>query len=287
MAWQQLTLRLTAAELPRTEALLRLLGAEAVSISDDSGTPILEPAPGTEPLWDALTVKALFAGDVDLGATAALLGTKTKPAITTLSDDDWQAGWRQSVEPIRVGARLKIVPAEQPVSSDDELALHMGLAFGTGRHPTTLLCLKWIERRMPAGLDVLDYGAGSGILALAALKLGARSAVAIDNDPQALVAARRNAELNGLASAVSIGAPDALPERQFDLIFANILAAPLFEFADRFAAHHAAGGPLVLSGILEEQVELITERYARHYDAMTSETLDGWAVITAIRRSDG
>jgi ribosomal protein L11 methyltransferase len=284
--WQQLTLRLAATELPETEALLRLAGAVSLAISDDADSPILEPAPGTTPLWPQLTVRALFVPEIDLTAIARVVDTGgTEPLIETIADEDWLESVKQTITPIRIGARLCIVPAEDFRGSVDTLALNMGLAFGTGRHPTTRLCLEWLERHPPTALDVLDYGAGTGVLALAALKLGAKQDVAIDSDPQALAAARRNAELNGFEDLLWVGSPENLPAHAFDLILANILAEPLIELAATLADRQKPGARIVLSGILAGQADSVEQRYAAYYADLIRHESDGWSLVTGTRRN--
>jgi ribosomal protein L11 methyltransferase len=161
----------------------------------------------------------------------------------------------------------------------------MGLAFGTGQHPTTRLCLEWLEREMAPVDSVLDYGCGTGVLALAALKLGAGTATAVDIEPQALDATRRNAELNGLERGLAVGPPESLIPGRFDLILANILAQPLITLAEFFADRQAPGGRIVLSGILASQLNEVETHYRHWYDAVETRELDGWGLVTAIRRS--
>jgi ribosomal protein L11 methyltransferase len=287
VAWQQLTLHINAADLPRTEVLLRLAGAVSVAISDDSGTPILEPEPGTTPLWPSLAVRALFADGLDLGNIRAVLGpvTASDPALDRLEDEDLERAGRELIRPVRIGPRLTIVPsAELGPDSDTELGLHMGLAFGTGQHPTTRLCLEWLEGELAAGGSVLDYGCGTGVLALAALRLGARTATAIDIEPQALAATRRNAELNRLDSRIAIGPPAMLGSGRFDLILANILAQPLIALAEDFARRQAPGGRVVLSGILESQLDAVETHYGRWYEQTARHERAGWGLLTGSRR---
>ena len=285
MAWLELTLRMRAESYPQAEPLLELAGALSIALTDDGDTPILEPEPGTAPLWPVVTVRALFEPDVSQSGIRAMLApvADADPDFDYLDDDALAAA-----EPIRaetIGPRLVIVPADELAATDRRsVGLHMGLAFGTGQHPTTRLCLEWIEREMPAGLSVLDYGAGSGVLALAALKLGAISATAIDNDPQALIATARNATLNGWDQQLTIGAPDSLAARRFDLILANILARPLIELADEFASRQSGGGLIVLSGVLASQLDDIESVYAAAYEGFERRLQDGWGVLAARRK---
>jgi len=285
VAWLELTLRLPVEALPRAEALLELAGATSVTITDAGDKPILEPAPGTTPLWAETVVRALFPDSFEADALTALL----KPldagiSIAPLTEDELAAA--EAISPEDIGPRLAIVPAEMlPTDDPRAIGLHMGLAFGTGRHPTTRLCLEWIERHIAGGETVLDYGAGTGVLALAALKLGASSAMAIDNEPQALQATRRNAELNGLTARVRVAPPEDLGAETFDLILANILAGPLQELEPAFAAHQQAGARIVLSGILDSQANDVEAAFSTDYGNFERRTLDGWAVLTATRNN--
>jgi ribosomal protein L11 methyltransferase len=289
VAWQQLTLRITATELPEAEALLRLAGATAVAISDAADAPILEPAPGTTPLWPHLEIQALFDAALDLGGIAAVLGRLNEGSarLRLVTDDELARAAQQIIRPVEIGPRLTIVAAEDLAAADNRaLALHMGLAFGTGQHPTTRLCLERLEREPPQGQSVLDYGCGTGVLALAALKLGASHATAIDNEPQALDATRRNAELNQLAASIRIGSPESLAAGHFDLILANILAQPLIALAPLLAGWQLPGGQIALSGILAAQFDEVAGHYAPWYEALARHELDGWGLLTGTRRSE-
>jgi ribosomal protein L11 methyltransferase len=282
---RELCLTVDAEVLERTESLLTLAGAASVSIQDAGDIPVLEPEPGQMPVWPVVDVRAVFAEEIDLEAVAAVLrtalGAATAVRIANIGDD-WQLAWRQRVHARRFGARLVLVPAEEPAPGADALRLHMGLAFGTGEHPTTALCLTWLDGHVAAGTRVLDYGCGSGVLALAALKLGAHFAYAVDNDPQALAATRDNARLNELDS-LWIGPPESLPTVKVDLIVANILAGPLERLAHAFALHAGHGCQLALSGILEAQAKQVQSAYAPFFDGFDCEISDGWARLTAQR----
>lgn len=288
MTWHRLTLNFGAPELPRIEALLELAGAESITVTDEGDEPILEPAPGTTPLWSELRVSALFDGRLDIDAIAGMLrDAGSEPSsIERIDQADVEAAARQSVPALDVGPRLAIVPAEAFDATDPrQVGLNMGLAFGTGQHPTTRLCLQWLERADVTGATVLDYGAGSGVLALAALRLGADRATAIDNDPQAVEAARRNAVLNGALSRLRVGPPESLGRDSFDLILANILARPLVGLAATFAARQAPAGRVVLSGILASQLDEVEDAYSGTYRDFSRCVDSGWGLLTAERRS--
>lgn len=286
MPWQQLKLRIAASELARAEALLGLAGASAIAIHDAGDAPIHEPLPGTTPLWPELDIEALFDASQDLAALAALLEplTTTGTRIEALDADAVERGLRQIVHALEIGPRLKLAPADDP-ADERTLRLHMGLAFGTGQHPTTRLCLEWLERHGAAGQEVLDFGCGSGVLALAALKFGAKRATAIDIEPQALEASRANARLNGFEDSIRIGGPELLGPDAYALILANVLAEPLIALAPEFAAHQPPGGQLVLSGLLPSQQDVVVEAYANWYEAFERHESDGWALLTGRRRS--
>jgi len=298
VSWIELRLRLSAAALPQIEALLELAGAESFSLADAGDAPILEPAAGMTPLWPELTLRALFAVDTDIAAISALLADSaaTEISLSQLSDAEALARTPEPIRPLVIGPRLKIVPAaaladcNRQASADvgpAALGLDMGLAFGTGQHPTTRLCLQWLERNIAGNETVLDYGAGSGVLALAALRLGAATALAIDNEPQALEATRSNAQLNGLESRLRTGPPELLSAGTFDLILANILAGTLTGLASTFAGLQASGGRIVLSGILAAQLDAVETAYAMAgYVAFSRREHDGWCLLTAARRNE-
>lgn len=279
MPWLELQLTIDAAARPRAEVALEDLGVLSVTLMDaDADTPdedaIYEPGVGEAPLWKSLMLHALFDADADrrdlLRALHEALPdlTPDRVAFRVIEDRDWERAWMDRFHPMRFGERLWIYPwnVEPRADRDTETAivrLDPGLAFGTGTHPTTALCLEWLDSLQLAGKTLIDYGCGSGILAIAALKLGAAHAIGIDNDPQALAASRDNALRNGVGDRLQCLAPDALPrDAHCGVLIANILAGPLHELALRFAALCDRGAPIALSGILAGQEPDLLERYA-------------------------
>ena len=287
---QRLTLELAAADVPNAEALLTLAGAETIALHDAADDPVLEPEPSTAPLWPNVVLHALYASDVDLEPLRRLLAgafPATAVRVDVLPEYAWTAGLRQGVGARPIGARLWLAPAGDTRVPEGRAAvrINMGLAFGTGEHPTTSLCLDWLERHVDGGSTLLDYGCGTGVLALAALALGARRAFAVDNDNQALIATRANAELNGVAERLFVGTPESLPVVTVDVLAANILAGPLVELAAKFAQLVRPGGRLVLSGILEAQAAHVGAAYLSYFDDVEQFARDGWVRLTARRNA--
>jgi ribosomal protein L11 methyltransferase len=284
-----LTLALAAADVPRAEALLTLAGAETISLRDAADDPVYEPEPSTAPLWPNVVLEALFASGTDIDALRALAAAAFRGAATidALEDSTWLTAVSQAVKARPIGARLWLAPADDPAVPNDRLVvrLHMGLAFGTGEHPTTALCLDWLERHVASGSTALDYGCGSGVLALAALALGARFAYAVDNDDQALIAARANAQLNGVTERLFVGAPDELPAVTVDVLAANILARTLIALAPKLAERVSAGGMLALSGILETQAASVASAYAPYFADLAQHARGGWVLLTGRRKT--
>lgn len=304
MPYLELSLRCTEVEQPRYETALEDVGALSVTLLDadaDTGNEraILEPGVGETPLWKALVLTALFDADADaLTLLAALEAFDpgldwTQVGFRKVEDEDWERAWLDQFQPMRFGARTFIVPWNHDVPSDagDDAAivrLDPGLAFGSGTHPTTALCLRWLDSLAADGLlegrHVLDFGCGSGILALAALKLGAAKAVGVDNDPQALLASADNAQRNAVDADFSVYLPDDEPVTTYPVVVANILASALDALAERLAARVAPGGRIALSGILKGQEDELLARYAPWFDALSA-TRDGdWMRIDGIRR---
>lgn len=290
MSWLQVRLALTPAQAETYEDLMLELGAVSVTFMDAEDQPIFEPDLGTTPLWSQTHLLALFEGDTDAAALeqrVQLLANGLVYEVERLEDQEWERSWMDNFQPMRFGQRLWIVPSwhEAPEPEAVNLLLDPGLAFGTGTHPTTSLCLQWLDGEPVQGLQVLDFGCGSGILAIAALLLGAEHAVGTDIDVQALEASRENANRNGIDPArFPLYLPADLPGEPADVVVANILAGPLVGLAEQITRLTRIGGRLALSGILAEQAEDVRAAYTGCFDLEPTATLDGWVRISGTRR---
>jgi ribosomal protein L11 methyltransferase len=285
----QLTFDVGSADPAPIEETLTSLGATSVTLEDAADDPVLEPAPGETPLWPTVRLRALFREDADPRTIEAglveLLPPTTLLRFEVLEDRPWEREWLRDFHPMRFGRRLWVCPDGQ--AADDanavRVALDPGLAFGTGTHPTTALCLEWLDGSELRGCRVIDYGCGSGILAIAALKLGAAGALAYDIDPQARLATRDNAVRNGVADRLTIAATAPQEPESCDVLVANILAGPLTKLADRFATLLRPGGRIALSGLLPEQVESVAVAYAPWFMIGATTVRDGWALLSGSR----
>jgi ribosomal protein L11 methyltransferase len=300
MAWLELKLTLRAAQQASVEAALEDLGALAVTLSDAAvDTPderaIFEPGVGETPLWQTFVLQALFPADADRdGLTHALaeLVPELAPgqlAFRNVQDQDWTRAWMDTFQPMRFGRRVWIYPwnIEPPGDDPDAVIVRLdpGLAFGSGTHPTTALCLEWLDGAELAGKTLIDFGCGSGVLAIAALKLGAAHVTGVDNDEQALTSSRDNAARNGVLEKLDLYLPPHFPQRQSDALLANILAGPLAELAPLFAASVKPGGMLALSGILGGQHDELLSRYSEWFDELQVATREDWVRISGVRRA--
>ncbi|HET8730214.1 MAG TPA: 50S ribosomal protein L11 methyltransferase [Moraxellaceae bacterium] len=279
MSWLQLKIETTKADAPTYEALLEEVGAAAILMEDSADQPLLEPPPGAQPLWDATRVVGVFTVDSEVDAVVEFLEARLGhplPAhrIEVLEDKDWVRAWMDHYHPMCFGERLWVVPSWTPPPRPDaiNLMLDPGLAFGTGTHPTTALCLEWLDSLDLKDKVILDYGCGSGILAVAALLLGAREAYCVDLDPQALTATRNNATHNKVDDRVHVFMPDELPDITADVVVANILAGPLAMLAPALASHSRPGTVIALSGIIQPQVAELKQVYGEWFD------MDGLAI---------
>jgi ribosomal protein L11 methyltransferase len=307
MPFLELALRCRESEQPRYEQALEDAGALAVTLLDaEAETPderaILEPGVGETPLWGEIALSALFPHDADALALLAALESLepaldwSRARLRQVEDQDWERAWLDQFAPMRFGARTWIVPwnhalpAEAGRADAAVVRLDPGLAFGSGTHPTTALCLRWLDALAAEGLlgdaTVLDFGCGSGILALAALKLGAARAVGVDNDPQALIATRDNAGRNGVAAALEVFLPDEEPAARYPVVVANILASALDLLAEKLASRVQPGGRIALSGILAGQEAELLPRYAPWFETLAVAREGDWVRIDGVRRRD-
>lgn len=294
MPWLQLVLDVPSESAEPLSERLSLSGALAVTFQDAADKPLFEPEPGTTPLWDLTRVIGLYDAGVDIEAVAR--GLETEGVLPTgswriaqLEDKDWDRAWMDRFQPMRFGERVWIVPSwyTPPDPEAVNILLDPGLAFGTGTHATTRLCLEWLDAHPPEGLMVIDYGCGSGILAIAAAMLGAQHVWAVDNDPQALTATRQNADRCGVASLITTSLPGAFDAPPADVLVANILANPLIQLAPLFARSVRPEGSVVLSGILPEQAESVANAYRDAFEMNSPTILDGWARLEGRRRTPG
>lgn len=293
MAWMQLRVFTRTPDF--AEELLSCHGAEAVSFLDGADTPILEPLPGETPLWPETVTVGWFRDTVDLAPVKSLLcdtlgeGGALRMETALIEDQDWVRVWLEHWPPQRFGERLWVVPrAKQDEVTDPDavrLLLDPGLAFGTGSHPTTALCLEWLGPAALKGKTVLDFGCGSGILAIAALLLGAERAVCVDIDPQALTATRDNATVNGVADRITTLLPDDFEAAAYDLVLANILANPLVNLAPLLSRCAAPNGALVMAGLLDRQADDVRAAYLSSFDFSPDVTREGWTRLTARRKT--
>lgn len=304
MPWLQLKAHVAPEQAETLEELLLAEGATAITLQDAHDDPVFEPERGSTPLWHETVLTGLYD---DLEGVDAMLervqhawavAQPEEPCpeieVELVADRDWEREWMEDFVPLQMGERLWIVPSWHTPPEPGAVNLHLdpGLAFGTGTHPTTALCLAWFDAlaicEALEGQTVLDIGTGSGILAIAALKLGARQAVATDIDPQALTASRDNAERNGVQEqALRLCYPEQLDGAEtFPVVVANILAGPLVEMAPMIAGHVAPGGRLALSGILEGQAEQVLQAYREQGLRMDEPvTREGWVRLTGRRPS--
>lgn len=292
MSWWQFSLNCQASELEQVEDLLMGLGALSISLSDAGEEPIYEPLPGNNPVWQESIVAATFDGasnhEVLYQQLTAGLPDHLAHAVRlqTLHDQDWNQAYKQHFHPLQCAPNLWIVPSWSVPPDPTATIIHLdpGLAFGTGSHPTTGLCLAWLGNNATDYSRVIDYGCGSGILAIAAIKLGAQQVTAVDIDQQALTACRSNMAVNGISSEqIDVISPAELDESSADLLLANILAGPLIELAPRFAELVRPGGQILLSGILKTQLEDIQLAYQPYFNLDPANFREEWVCISGNR----
>ncbi len=304
MPYLELSVRCRETEQPRYENALEDVGALSVTLLDadaDSSNEkaILEPGVGETPLWGQIVLTALFPHDANalllLAALESFDGQLdwSSAGFRAVEDQDWERAWLDQFKPMRFGARTFIVPWNHALPDEAKIAdaaivrLDPGLAFGSGTHPTTALCLRWLDelaqRGELQGNTVLDFGCGSGILALAALKLGAAQAVGVDNDPQALIATHDNAQRNDVGEKLAVFLAQDEPAQTYPVVVANILASALDALAETLAARVAPGGRIALSGILKGQEDELLQRYSTWFRDLRATQDDDWMRIDGVR----
>lgn len=288
--WQQLATTVDESSAEPLADFLSGLGALSVSFEDAGDQPLFEPKPGETPVWEKTRIIALFDAEADVSGVRRTLEREFPGRLAgwdchRVEDQVWERVWMDHFEPMRFGRRLWVCPSghEPPQPEAVNVRLDPGLAFGTGTHPTTALCLAWLDGLDLEGRTVVDYGCGSGILAIAALKLGAAMAYGVDIDPQALIASRDNAARNGVEDRFVLGYPEALAVAPADVLLANILAGALIELAPEITARIRPGGLLALSGILATQVDTVRLAYASRITFAPTVFQEDWALLTGVR----
>lgn len=294
MPWIQLTVAGSEQAAPQIGELLEEQGAVAVTFRDAQDNPIFEPPQGEAVYWHETLITGLFDAEANLKPVlSALQASAHFPngcdyKTDALEDKDWEREWMDNFHPIRFGKRLWVCPSwrEIPDPTAVNILLDPGMAFGTGTHPTTALCLTWLDGHDLHGKTVVDFGCGSGILAIAALLLGAERAIGIDIDQQALKASRENAARNGVADKLDLYLPSQQPTLKADVVVANVLAGPLQELASTISAFVGNGGDLVMSGILERQVTAVQAAYDNSFQFSPTQMQAEWAMLHASRNDD-
>jgi len=292
--WQQILLKLRAEHSAELEELLLEAGASSVTLMDAEDQAVFQKKPGATPLWDTSALLGLFPIENDLESLVATLKfhpqvlNRESLQVTELEDQAWERAWMKDFQPRQFGERLWICPSWQPPPDPKavNIMLDPGMAFGTGTHATTAMCLGWLEQAQLQSKEVIDYGSGSGVLAIGAALLGAGQVHAVDNDPQAIAATIDNSHRNNIPQqTITAYLPEALPKLQSDILLANILAEPLHELTDHFAALVKPGGSIVLSGILTEQAGPLSESYGRWFAMSRPEIREGWVLLHGTRKA--
>lgn len=292
MPWIQLKINSQAEYAEQIGEMLSANGAQAVTFVDAKDTPMYEPKPGEVMLWPDTQIVGLYDAQYDMSrvigqlSKSKILGKNFNHKLDQLEDKDWEREWMVNFHPMQFGKRLWICPSWRDVPDPKavNVMLDPGLAFGTGTHPTTSLCLKWLDALELSESTVVDFGCGSGILGIAALKLGAKRVVGIDIDPQALLASQDNANRNDVGEKIELYLPEHQPELQADVVLANILAAPIRELKNVISGYCKPGGKLVLSGILDNQAQEINDLYSDIFDMQAIAIEGEWARVSGVKK---
>ena len=299
MKWLQIHITVDQAQVDFTETLLGSLGAVSVTLDDAENQDLLEPLPGETPLWNKVIVTGIYAEEegeeIDVDALLTFITAQMPEAPLRhefIEDQAWERTWMDAYEPIQIGEKYWIVPEwmTPPEADAVNIKLDPGLAFGTGNHASTFLCLQWLGQTDVKDKIVIDYGCGSGILGVAALLLGAKKVYATDIDPQAVLATQQNAELNGVLDKLYVGLPEEfnaeLQNEKADVFVANILAGPLMMLAEEFSTLIKSEGEFALAGVIEEQVADVSNIYSKFFDILKVEKRDEyWCIISGKRHS--
>ncbi|ANF81639.1 ribosomal protein L11 methyltransferase [Acinetobacter sp. NCu2D-2] len=300
MKWLQIHITVDQAQVEFTETLLESLGAVSVTLDDAENQDLLEPLPGETPLWNKVIVTGIYAQEdgeeIDVNALETFIRAQMPEAplrYEFIEDQEWERTWMDAYESIKISEKFWIVPEwmQAPEADAVNIKLDPGLAFGTGDHASTFLCLQWLGKTDVKDKIVIDYGCGSGILAVAALLLGAKKAYATDIDPQAVLATKQNAELNGVADRLFVGLPEefneALGDTKAEVFVANILAGPLMMLAPEFATLVKPEAEFALAGVIEEQVDDVSGIYSNYFDILEVEKRDEyWCRISGKRHKN-
>ena len=291
MPWIQIKINATAKTANKVSNMLMGLGAQAVTYMDAQDTPVYEPLPGETKLWGDTRCIGLFDAEVDPAPIVAFFqkhfGEDVPYQVELLEDKDWVREWMEHFQPMQFGERLWICPSwrDVPDPSAVNVLLDPGLAFGTGTHPTTALCLQWLDSLDLKGKTLVDFGCGSGILAIAALKLGAERVIGIDIDPQAIEASRDNAQRNGVSDQLELYLPEDQPQNlQADIVVANILAGPLRELSGLISGLVKPHGRMAISGILESQAPELLEVYSQWFEMNPATEREEWCRLDGIKK---
>jgi ribosomal protein L11 methyltransferase len=294
MSWLQIAINTTKENVELTEEHLFSAGAQTVTLTDAADQPILEPGVNEVPIWNEVTVTGLFSEDNDQQQVLDTLkqnlsGAQYTCSTEILQDQNWTRAWMEHYQAMQFGERLWICPLhlEPPDAEAITLRLDPGLAFGTGTHPTTSLCLSWLDKNITQQENILDFGCGSGILAIAACMLGAKHADGVDIDPQALIATQDNAKTNQVDKNITSYLPDDFQKQHantnYDIVIANILSGPLAELAPTLAKHTKPDGHIVLSGILKEQTDSVLNAYNKFFTMDKPEVDEDWVLLHGIK----